>query len=640
MSFIKTIRDQLKIKLNIKNILILKGNTQDFTYPNLFDLPIKYENKKLEPNNYINLAEYLTILLHNEKYNDLYYYSPSFTNAIVDEGEIKISTLANEDDNEDDVEDVFSSGQQGEKTFNEFIDTIAQKMNVILENSESVMNTRTAFIIDLSEFIFSDKNQETTLNQIAKVIGLFTNFYSQKTLHYLHSKIKLIFITKNTEIFSSIALKNNEEVQYINIPKPNKEERKIFFKKMKNIIEKFIPDFYEEGDVFEQAVSITDDMSFREILQFIKVLMFNNSTQEKRINNFKDLYRLVNFDKKESEWENIEYDKIAKLENEFKKRIQGQDEAIKAIKNTLIRSFVGLQGAAQSADYVNKPRGILFLAGPTGVGKTEIVKTLSEFVFGDENKIIRFDMSEYNHEESDQKLIGSAPGYVGYEAGGQLTNAVLEKPFSILLFDEIEKANGKILDKFLQILEDGRLTSSKGELVNFSETFIVFTSNIGANNIKDINDKEGARKHFKKEVINYFNNELKRPEILNRIGIKNIIPFNPITEKDVEICTNIIKHKLNKVIKMLKEKRYIINHTDVGDEKELYKQIIKKYDSSLGGRGLVTTLETYFIDPLSSFIFGKYPEIESKLKDENEIVKINYEYKEVSGKKELKFVLN
>ncbi|AFX74678.1 ATPases with chaperone activity, ATP-binding subunit [Mesomycoplasma hyorhinis SK76] len=125
----------------------------------------------------------------------------------------------------------------------------------------------------------------------------------------------------------------------------------------------------------------------------------------------------------------------------------------------------------------------MFFTGPTGTGKTEISKALAEFIFGSENHLIRFDMSEYNLEHSDQKLIGAPPGYEGHEAGGQLTNAIKEKPFSIVLFDEIEKAHGRILDKFLQILEDGRLTSSKGELVDFSETFIIFTSNLGVSEV-------------------------------------------------------------------------------------------------------------------------------------------------------------
>ena len=178
---------------------------------------------------------------------------------------------------------------------------------------------------------------------------------------------------------------------------------------------------------------------------------------------------------------------------------------------------------------------ILFFVGPTGVGKTELSKALAKFLFGDEQACIRFDMSEYAQENSDQKLIGAPPGYVGYEEGGQLTNAVREKPFSIILFDEIEKAakpNPRILDIFLQILEDGRLTDSKGETVYFSESVIIFTSNLGASEVSSSGSNEEVAEEFIKIVKNYFDNEIKRPEILGRIGYNNIVPFNFIKDKE------------------------------------------------------------------------------------------------------------
>ncbi|MHB9308697.1 AAA family ATPase, partial [Fusobacterium polymorphum] len=154
----------------------------------------------------------------------------------------------------------------------------------------------------------------------------------------------------------------------------------------------------------------------------------------------------------------------------------------------------------------------LFFVGPTGVGKTELAKSLASFIFGDENACIRFDMSEYNHEHSDQRLVGAPPGYVGYEAGGQLTNAVKEKPFCVLLFDEIEKAHGRILDKFLQILEDGRLTDGKGETVYFSETIIIFTSNIGAAEVDSNIEPKEVKKQFVEKVQKHFIEVLRRPE--------------------------------------------------------------------------------------------------------------------------------
>ena len=162
----------------------------------------------------------------------------------------------------------------------------------------------------------------------------------------------------------------------------------------------------------------------------------------------------------------------------IEERVRGQRPAVTKTIDILMRSVMGLTGAQARASG-NRPRGVLFFAGPTGVGKTELAKTLTQLIFGDERAYIRFDMSEFAEEHTGARLLGAPPGYIGYDAGGELTNAVREKPFSVVLFDEIEKAHPRILDKFLQILEDGRLTDGRGETAYFSEAILVFTSNLG-----------------------------------------------------------------------------------------------------------------------------------------------------------------
>jgi ATP-dependent Clp protease ATP-binding subunit ClpA len=243
------------------------------------------------------------------------------------------------------------------------------------------------------------------------------------------------------------------------------------------------------------------------------------------------------------------------------------------------------------------PKGALFFVGPTGVGKTELAKSLASFLFGDEDACMRFDMSEFNHEHSDQRLVGAPPGYVGYEEGGQLTNAVKKRPFSLLLFDEIEKAHPRILDKFLQILEDGRLTDGKGETVNFSDTFIVFTSNIGASEIKP---SEQALEQFKSHVTKHFVQELKRPELLGRIGEANIVPFNFMTDSNFLVA--IAKAKLEPLKIRLKEK-WGISDLIFDNEDQALTTIVSQVDKSAGGRGVLNAMVSTLFDPLAEFLF-------------------------------------
>ncbi|AIU34020.1 AAA family ATPase [Metamycoplasma hominis] len=622
MDFKNTINNQLSIKLKTKNILIIKGNTNDYIYPSLFDLKsIKKDDQNYSISEYLTLPEYLVTFLSKElNSDDIYYFTPSWKNLIIKKGKLLW---------DDKKEDQFSDEEETKKilTINDLIDTINDEISE--EYSKEKNHPNRAYIIDFGDFEFNNKDYSNCgYDSIAKLISNFTSQIKQNNSNYFKNNLKLIIIASNNEIFNSIIFDKNPEVAYINIPKPDKKERELF-------LNTFADDFIFDSNnslknqkELENALIISEGLSFRELLQLARL---SNKAFDNTIEDFKSLYRLAYFDQKESKWEKLSYETLESCDETFKKYVLGQDEAIEIIKNNLIRSFVGLQGLVQShSENSTKPRGILFFAGPTGVGKTEIVKALSTLVFQDENKIIRFDMSEYNHEESDQKLIGSAPGYVGYEAGGQLTNAVMENPFSILLFDEIEKANGKILDKFLQILEDGRLTSSKGELVDFSETFIIFTSNIGSKNI-EINrkkDKAELRKEYKEEVIKYFTEELKRPEILNRIGLKNIVPFNPIT--DQETCFKILKSKLDKTISRIRNsKKWNITPDNKETNLNMFKAIYENFEIKLGGRGLVMKFENYFIDELSKFIFRNYKKVEEARKNDK-LLNIKYSVDKVS----------
>jgi ATP-dependent Clp protease ATP-binding subunit ClpA len=250
----------------------------------------------------------------------------------------------------------------------------------------------------------------------------------------------------------------------------------------------------------------------------------------------------------------------------------------------------------------------LFFAGPTGVGKTELAKSLTQLIFGDERAYLRFDMSEFAEEHTSARLLGAPPGYIGYDAGGELTNAVRQKPFSVILFDEIEKAHPRILDKFLQILEDGRLTDGRGDTAYFSEAVIVFTSNLGiyvenehgqrVQNVQPGDKYDVVESRVRGAIADYFKFKLSRPEILNRIG-DNIVVFNFITP---DIATRILDGMLNNVINRVKEEHRIILTIAPQAKQELLSLCTR--DLSNGGRGIGNQVESCFINPLGRALFA------------------------------------
>lgn len=321
-------------------------------------------------------------------------------------------------------------------------------------------------------------------------------------------------------------------------------------------------------------------------------------------------------------------EKISKAQSFIEDRVKGQYPAVVKTLDILKRSVMGMTGA-QARSGGSRPRGVLFFAGPTGVGKTELAKTLTQLVFGDEKAYLRFDMSEFAEEHTSARLLGAPPGYIGFDAGGELTNAVREKPFSVVLFDEIEKAHPRILDKFLQILEDGRLTDGRGDTAYFSETILVFTSNLGI----FVEDKQGNRvqhvkpgdayetveKNVREEIGNYFKFKLSRPELLNRIG-DNIVVFNFIIP---EVAAVIFDGMLKNIARRLFEEFKI----QLSFTPPIHQQLLKRctHDLSNGGRGIGNQLESTFINPLSRAMFehdleGKTKLLVSGLEEQDKVI--------------------
>ena len=291
-----------------------------------------------------------------------------------------------------------------------------------------------------------------------------------------------------------------------------------------------------------------------------------------------------------------ENEKLKNLEKELHKRVIGQNEAVEAVSKAIRRGRVGLKDP-------KRPIGSFLFLGPTGVGKTELSKALAEVLFGDENAMIRLDMSEFMEPHSVSKLIGAPPGYVGFDDGGQLTEKIRRKPYSVVLFDEIEKAHPDVMNMLLQILEDGRLTDSQGRTVNFKNTVIIMTSNLGARLITDrkqlgFTNKEGkedSKKEYeeiKKEVMAELKKEL-RPEFINRID--EIIVFHKLTDDDIN---QIIDIMLKEVVNRLKEQKY-----DIKFEPDVKDMIAKEgIDKNFGARPLRRTIQNLVEDKLAEDI--------------------------------------
>ncbi len=347
------------------------------------------------------------------------------------------------------------------------------------------------------------------------------------------------------------------------------------------------------NQAFERAAQLRDEE--RRIEEYLKNLLATTSVENEGVVTPEDVAQVV------ASWTGIpvaqllmeERERLLRMEEELHKRIISQNEAVSVVSRAIRRSRSGLKDP-------RRPIGAFMFLGPTGVGKTELARALAEYLFGNENALIRLDMSEYMEKHTVSRLIGAPPGYVGYEEGGQLTEKVHRRPYSVILFDEIEKAHSDVFNILLQIMDEGQLTDGHGRRVNFRNTILIMTSNFGAEYFKQEStigfaSKEDREKSFEKiketilsEMKKYF-----RPEFLNRLD--EIVFFRPLTKEDLRKILNLL---LKPVRERLREKKLDLELSD--DVKEFLLE--KGYDPQYGARPLKRTIQYYIEDPLAEFI--------------------------------------
>lgn len=407
---------------------------------------------------------------------------------------------------------------------------------------------------------------------------------------------------------------DNPRVASVPIPLPGASERERWAGLCFDDIEEAHRDGVSRENFARTLTGLTHGMTLADVENVTRLARMKG-IEASDIDDAVERFRVGEVDVEDNPWRSRALrDRVADGAHTIERFVKGQARARTRVLDILKRTSIGMTGA-QAASAGRRPRGVLFFAGPTGVGKTEMAKTIARIVFGDPDACLRFDMSEFKGEHSGDRLIGAPPGYVGFDQGGELTNGVRENPFRVLLFDEIEKAHPKILDKFLQVLDDGRLTDGRGETVYFSESLIVFTSNVGivrkdertgqVERLVTRADQEDDPDAFERRILdgvrNHFHLELQRPELHNRLG-ENVVVFNYIAR---EVAARILDAMVKNVQETCREDTAL----ELVLERAAYEKLsdICCSDAVLdyGGRGIGSRVEATLVNPLARYIFDE-----------------------------------
>ena len=625
--------NEIEIFRQIKPCIILEGNILDqFQYPS-------------EPFRNRHLPEYLYKLLKDLGYNVVVIYDESKGFYAVSGGQkdlVAFADLLKEVPGLRITNDMIrcpfsaqgscytpsnpeSADSARNKNDGQLLDSVcpaAATIGEVVTNALRQSDVSVAIIMDMaSRYIVSPDQMDLLDVRVYTELQRALRCAEEADTNGSLSKNLLIFLTNKVNDLPTWFYLNNPDVKAISITTPDAQAR-LEFVSGNQLPQFFQRDIYAEDMRFytenpsqldklqKKFVGLTEGFSYSDLIG-MRTLCYREHYRMSHLANVVDLYR---YGIKENKWATVDRNTIDQLQKDMYANILGQNSALAKVMDVIKRSVVGRGGVSN-----NRPKGVLFFAGPTGTGKTETAKALARNIFGDESCCLRFDMAEYKQSHSDQKLLGAPPGYIGYEAGGQLTNAVRDNPFSIILFDEIEKAHPSILDKFLQILDDGRLTDGQGNTVYFSESIIIFTSNKGIVGTVSEVDEFGNRIEKNKQLIdpkdcvthkemqakvidgirNYFKYELGRPELLNRIGEDNIVVYDFIRP---DVAESILKLHINRVKVDFRDNSEIEIDTSA-IEKVLLEKCCSSEVLEYGGRGIRNTVESCLYTPLTRFIY-------------------------------------